>query len=178
MGFFMFKNTQIVKDISSSNIVDKCRTISLMAHAGDKNKHDGELYLLHVNRVSIFARELAPSYQINGVQLDPCIVEAIAWLHDVVEDTVVTLSDLNVLYSTEHSQQMVHTIISSVDALTKRKSEPNIEYYERVKLCGPYAVCVKMADMKDNFRRNHLIADPETQSRMAKKYSLGMSILS
>ena len=68
-------------------------------------------------------------------------VQAIAWLHDVVEDTNWTLHDLRSRFS--------HRIVDGVDAMTKREGETRREYVERVAL-NPDAVVVKLADIDHN----------------------------
>lgn len=42
----------------------------------------------------------------------------------------------------------------------------------------PIAARVKVSDLNDNFRRNHMITDDGKRLRMAGKYSLGLDILS
>lgn len=157
------------------NIVDAARQIAINAHGGDRNKHDGEIYLLHLDRVYVNVREA------GGTEIQ----QAIAWLHDVLEDTSMTIPRLGQIfvelvgnYGLKSTIGEDMDIIAAVDTLTKRKGESNEDYYHSVKL-NPDARFVKLnGDIKDNFRRNHLIADEETRLRMAKKYSLGVDILS
>lgn len=142
------------------NLVDDAMTVALRAHSGAVNKHDGEPYILHVQRVAIAVREAG---------LDE-LHQAVAWLHDVVEDTDVTLDDLAKIFWNEPE------LVTNVSALTKRKGITNEEYYKNL-LNFPIAARVKLKDIADNFRRNHLIADEGTKLRMAAKYSLGTDIL-
>lgn len=158
------------------SVVDHARTIALEAHSGDRNKHDGELYLLHVNRVAILTRTHFHSQGYEPWHVDTA--EAIAWLHDVVEDTTLTLNDIRViLVRAAIDAERVETIVQAVDGLTKRNGESNEEYYHRCRQ-NFWSREIKLhADMVDNFRRNHKIVDMETRARMAVKYSLGMDIL-
>lgn len=159
--------------IQGLGLVDVARTIALAAHGGDRNKHDGELYILHVNRVATGTRKT--SVGTAAAELG----EAVAWLHDVVEDTPVTLTMIHDILAAYNFLSMnVASVVSAVDALTKRKGEPNKDYYYRVKNNGWLPTCVKLADLKDNFSRNHMIVDEATKMRMAEKYSLGMWVLS
>lgn len=96
-------------------------------------------------------------------------MQATAWLHDTLEDTELTFPDLMIV--------MPNSIAMAVEILTKKKGESNETYYLRVRE-NPMARQVKLCDMTDNFRRNHLITDPDTRERMMKKYSLGFDILS
>lgn len=159
------------------NVVEIAQGIALEAHAGDKNKHDGELYLLHVHRVAVLTREYCDSHKMGADRRVDSV--AVAWLHDVVEDTSWTLNDIRTRFQQNLvGGNRVDRIVLAVDALTKRTGESNEEYYHRVK-ANWLARDVKLyADMVDNFRRNHLITDDATRARMAKKYSLGVDILS
>ena len=66
----------------------------------------------------------------------------IAVMHDLVEDTEVTLGDLINLGFSER-------VVIAVDALTRRDNESYWQYLERVKV-NPLAVIVKLADLEDN----------------------------
>lgn len=143
------------------HIVDKAMEMALVAHAGQVNNHDGELYVLHLQRVWIAVRDRG---------LDP-VHQAVAWLHDSLEDTELSL------YTIMNTFPQNPEIASSVAALTKNKGESNEDYYNRM-LDRPIAARVKaVGDIPDNFSRNHLILDEGTRLRMGKKYSLGLSIL-
>lgn len=139
-------------------VVDEAMKLALTAHFGHSNSHDGEPYVLHLNRVWILIRDF-------GYDDD---LQAAAWLHDSVEDTDLTLSEIE-----RHTNSRVARI---VDVVTKRKGESNEEYYRRVKR-DPDGTILKRADLHENFRRNHMIEDEATRARMGKKYSLGFDIL-
>lgn len=154
-------------------LIDIATQIALMAHGGDKNKHDGELYLLHVQRVAIGARSFA--LQLN---VDPDLAEAVAWDHDVIEDTAWALWNIrNVLENNAVNAEVVDRVIEAILLVTKKKGEDNLTYYAKIK-ANPLARAVKLADMTDNFRRNHKIKDEETRHRLSKKYSIGLDALS
>lgn len=151
------------------NVVDRAQAFALQHHFGVVNKHDGEPYVLHLHRVEMGVRNMLPGGVDQVDFLNNC--RAVAWLHDVVEDTEVTLLDLkNAGFDDE--------IIDAVDAMSKRQGETNEAYYHRVKR-NKIAAVVKLCDLHDNFGRNHLIeGDDEKRLRMAAKYSLGIDILS
>lgn len=169
------------------SIVDTAEHIALQYHGGDRNKHDGELYLLHVHRVVLLARDAAVTGSLgqfydydfwnpaNAIE----IIMAIAWLHDTVEDTPLTLIELRSQMLIDGcNPTLVEAVVDGVDGMTKRNGESNEDYYQRCKR-NPFSRFVKLkADMVDNFRRNHRITDPNTRARMARKYSLGVDILS
>lgn len=75
------------------------------------------------------------------VQLRDYYHATIALLHDVVEDTVMTLDAL--------SQQFPPTVVEAVDALTRREGETYKEYMRR---CAENrnAAKVKWVDLQDN----------------------------
>jgi (p)ppGpp synthase/HD superfamily hydrolase len=131
--------------------LQKAIEIAVEAHAHQKDKV-GKPYLLHV--FSVMAR---------GKSDDEKIV---ALLHDVVEDTDRTLSDLDAAGFAPH-------ILAAVDALTKRHGEPYNDFIERVKQ-NPLAVKVKINDLEDNMdiKRLPLVAekDVERLNRYLKAY--------
>jgi (p)ppGpp synthase/HD superfamily hydrolase len=99
------------------------------AHRGQKDRND-EPYIMHSLRVAA---------QLWGY--DELMV---AVLHDVIEDTDVTLDDLRKAGYPSH-------IVDAVDAVSKRKDidEPYSRYIRRVKE-NPLATKVKIADLCDN----------------------------
>lgn len=139
-------------------LLDTAIAIALRYHHGQVNKHDGEPYILHPHRVATRVRDagLPEDYQ------------AVAWLHDVLEDTELTFSELLTMVPSE--------IALAVLMLTKTKGMSNEDYYKM--LAGQrLAGTVKLFDIDENFGRNHLIEDDATRLRMAKKYSLGIDML-
>ncbi len=144
--------------------------IALEAHGGTINKHDGELYILHVHRVAS-----------NFNPVTEPLKYATAWLHDVVEDTEVTPWDIEgALFGAEDLSDLRNGaagfVRAAVDLLTKDGRLSNDEYYEQLRP-NPIARAVKIADIHDNFGRNHLIEDEETRLRLGLKYSKGIATL-
>lgn len=107
--------------------------LSIRAHEGQIDK-SGRPYFLHPLRVAMRLANCTPEER------------HAALLHDVVEDTPVTLDDLrNMGYSDE--------IIALVDLLTRRKpaGETHNQYIERLVTSGnAKALRVKLADVYDN----------------------------
>ena len=68
--------------------------------------------------------------------------QTVALLHDVIEDTSVTLDDLK-------GAGFSDDIITAVDCLTQREGERREEYIMRVSK-NPLATMVKLADLKHN----------------------------
>ncbi len=101
------------------------------AHKGQKRKN-GVPYIIHPIRVA---------YRIlnHGIKDKEIIVSAL--LHDVVEDTPITLEEIE--------EQFGKEVKEIVDALSKRKGETKKEYIERVKL-NEKAKFIKAYDSFDN----------------------------
>lgn len=89
--------------------------------------------------------------------------EAIAWLHDVVEDTDVQLADLRTQFPPQ--------VVDAVDAISHRPDELRADYYTRV-VSNPLARQVKLADIDDNTDpARTAVLDDATRSRLAAKYA-------
>lgn len=148
-------------------MVDTAMRLALEAHHGVVNKHDGEAYILHVHRV-------ASNFSDDTV--DQQLRKSVAWLHDTIEDTDLTVQDIATAMAGITTSEQLVAILDGVQAMTKRQGESNEDYYWRVKQ-NAIATDVKIADIHDNFGRNHRITDEATRLRMTTKYSLGIGIL-
>lgn len=92
-----------------------------------------------------------------------------ALLHDVVEDTDVTLEELAAIFPKE--------VVDAVALLTHPKSVPYMEYVEKLK-DNPIARAVKLADMTHNSDRTRLADDdPAAAWRWENKYKAAFEIL-
>ncbi len=108
-------------------MLNKAIELAHIAHKGQLDK-GGNPYINHPLRV------------MNNVEtIEEKIV---AVLHDVVEDSEVTLEDLRIA---EFSDR----IIAAVNAITKVEGEKREDYLQRV-MGNPIALRVKIADMTDN----------------------------
>jgi (p)ppGpp synthase/HD superfamily hydrolase len=135
-------------------------TIDLMVkcHMGQLDK-GGKPYYLHPLRVMMRIRNAA------------FIEQQAALLHDVVEDTSMTLDGLRGLgYS--------KGVIILVDLLTRRKGESHRDYMDRLVQSGNYgAICVKLADVTDNSSPARIAQLPEAERGMAKRYERDRGLL-
>ena len=86
---------------------------------------------------------------------------AVAWLHDSVEDTEVTLDDI--------SRYFGNTVLNAVSAITKVKEEPYDKYLLRVK-ANPIARLVKIADLTHNMDLSRLPVVTEKDLTRKEKY--------
>lgn len=124
------------------------RRIAEDAHAGQVDKL-GEPYIGHVSRVA--------------ERLEDPLDRPVAWLHDVVEDTSWTLSDLR-------EARIPLDLLADVDALTHYPGSPRDLYYRRLRQ-WPRAVRVKLADIADNTDPARLSRLPDTErKRLKEKY--------
>jgi (p)ppGpp synthase/HD superfamily hydrolase len=114
--------------------IEKALQIAARAHEGQKDK-EGLPYILHPLRV------------MQGVEGEPAQIVAI--LHDVVEDTPVTLEDLR-------QAGFAEEVLAAVQCVTHRKDEPYADYVVRCK-ANPVARQVKLADLRDNARLDRTI---------------------
>lgn len=114
--------------------LDVAINLARSAHAGQRDKL-GVAYICH---------PLAVMRGVTTVEQ-----KIVAVLHDVVEDTPVTLDYLRTLGFEEH-------IVQAVDAVTKRVGEPLKDSMARV-AADPLALVVKLADLAHN-------ASPERQA--------------
>lgn len=136
-------------------LIAVARGIAETAHEGQVDK-SGAAYIEHPRRVA------------ERVSGDPGAV-VVAWLHDVVEDTEVTLAEL--------AERFPPQIVAAVDAVTKRAGEAKADYYRRV-AADPLALAVKRADIADNTDPVRLGAlPPDTRERLRAKYAAALEQL-
>jgi hypothetical protein len=123
------------------DVVDKAKMVAYWFHK-DQTDMANKPYVGHLERVA--APFMHPSFPTAA---------AVAWLHDVVEDTPCTLADLMELGFSDE-------IRAAVEALTHEKGEPLEDYWARVK-ANPLARLVKIkGDIPDNsdpMRLEHLL---------------------
>ena len=103
--------------------------IAKLAHAG-QYRWSGDDYITHCKAVA--------------EAVDSDLEKTVAWLHDVVEDTAVSLVSLAKRGMSEH-------VIIAVAALTRGDRETYLAYILRVKKTET-ALAVKLADLQHNMR--------------------------
>ena len=87
-----------------------------------------------------------------------------AVLHDVVEDTTVTLDDLT-------AAGCPAPVLAALAAISKQPGEAQESYLARV-ASNPIALAVKRADIEDNMSPDRMARlDKETQERLRAKYT-------
>ena len=134
--------------------------MAVEAHEGQTDKL-GVPYIFHVINV------WQAICRIEGLE-NKADYETVALLHDIVEDTDVTLNEIDARFGSGIAQ--------AVAAMTKQKNERYADYLVRVK-ADPVARIVKLADSQDNYRRVPLLSDSETKARLLAKYENVFSVL-
>jgi len=130
--------------------LNKAIEIAAKAHIGQVDK-GGNPYILHPLRVMM-----------NFCGSESEAVKICAVLHDVAEDTDVTLDDLQ-------AEGFSEDIISALDCLTKRDAESYDEFISRV-LTDEIACKVKNGDLADNMDLTRIPNPTEKDKQRVKKY--------
>ena len=120
--------------------------IAKEAHAGQVDKA-GKDYILHPITVASY--------------MDTDVEKTIAYLHDVLEDTSVTVDELRNHFSNE--------IVDTVITLTHRKDESYFEYISRVST-SKLAKKVKTADLLHNLDITKIKEPTKTDYERLEKY--------
>ena len=142
-----------------ANLADALH-LAATAHADQFDKA-GLPYITHILRMvgTALTRGCAPD------------VPIVAALHDVVEDTCLTLDDLRECGFSER-------VVSAVDALTRRAGETYVAFIQRCSQAGAVARCVKLLDIGDNLDPRRLDRlDPASRRRLRDKYEAARDAL-
>ena len=127
--------------------VEKAIEIAARAHAGQVDKA-GQPYILHPLRVLLAVR--TPHERMAAA------------LHDVVEDTSVTLTDLE-------REGFPSEVIVAVQCLTKLPGESRLEAAHRAST-NPVARAVKLGDVMDNMDLSRIAEPTERDFARLKEY--------
>ncbi|MDU2065136.1 MAG: bifunctional (p)ppGpp synthetase/guanosine-3',5'-bis(diphosphate) 3'-pyrophosphohydrolase [Sporomusaceae bacterium] len=162
------KNTQIdelLKQIlanqpdSQKPLIEKAFHVAVTAHTGQK-RASGEEYIIHPLGVAKILAEL----QIDAVTISASL------LHDVVEDTAITLAEIEKDFGRE-----VAFLVDGVTKLSrmeyKSKEEQQLENYRKMFLAMAKdirVVLIKLADRLHNMRTLKHVP-PEKQQRIASE---------
>lgn len=135
--------------------VSKAEAIARIAHHGQTYGDGSDFFSKHIGEV---VQQLLrnPKATYGAV--------AVAYLHDVLEDTHVMAEQLVTLGINED-------LVDAVIALTRRPNERYFSYIDRVKL-NPVATMVKIADLHANLSNTDDEATRATRYRQAL-YELG-----
>ena len=140
---------EIQLDINAS-LVERARHVAVQAHAG-QTRWNGDAYVVHPIRVA------------DSLTTDD--EKVVGSLHDVVEDTDVTLVQLKSFGFTDEQQE-------AIDSVTKREGESYLDFVLRAK-ANPIGRRVKEADINDNLSD----LDGKRHKHHQEKYQLALWIL-
>lgn len=137
-----------------THLTNEAMKLAYTAHHGQVDK-SGIPYIFHPMHL---AEQMQDEY-----------TTCVALLHDVVEDTDVTLDTLANIFPKD--------IVDAVALMTHQKGEPYLDYVARIKE-NPIARAVKLADLQHNSDQSRLEnADAATLARYREKYSKAFEIL-
>jgi (p)ppGpp synthase/HD superfamily hydrolase len=136
--------------------VEDAIALAALAHRGQRYRSpESEPYIFHPLRVMLTCRE--PVDQMAAV------------LHDAVEDTDLHLRDLvEAGYQTD--------VVTAVDSLTRRVSEPYEDYIERVAE-NEVARRVKIADLRENLANNKRLPEAPGNAVRIDRYEAALARL-
>lgn len=134
--------------------LERAIAIAAMAHEEQVDKA-GMPYVLHPLRMML--------------SVDTPEARMAAVLHDVVEDTAVTLEQLR-------AEGFPEAVIEAVEALTKRDGEDYEAFVRRV-APNPIARKVKLADLRDNSDLSRITEPTERDRQRIEKYRRAIEYL-
>jgi len=134
--------------------LEQAISIASLAHEGQLDK-GGEPYILHPLRVMMHFKDERQ--------------RIVAVLHDVIEDTDITIQDLS-------DQGLSYELIKIILTLTRREDESYDEYLNRI-CYSRFAIKVKLADLEDNMDMSRIKNPTEKDCQRLAKYSIARSIL-
>lgn len=132
----------------------KAMKIAYAAHAGQVDK-TGVPYIYH------------PMHLAESMTDENAVITAL--LHDVAEDTDITIDDL--------AREGFHAdILTALTLLTHNPAEEYMDYVSRLSTC-PLARKVKLADLRHNSDVTRLDAIDEKMARRLEKYRRAIQLL-
>ena len=136
-----------------TDLTKKALAISFNAHKDQLDK-SGMPYVYHPYEVA--------------AQMDTEVETCVALLHDVIEDTDITLNYLATIFPKE--------VVDALRLLTHDSNVPYFDYIKRIK-SNPIATKVKLADLSHNSNLNRLNVVTKKDFERIEKYQKACSIL-
>ena len=136
--------------------LERAIALAAQAHEGQVDKA-GATYILHPLRMML--------------SVDTPEARVAAVLHDVVEDTPVSLEELR-------AEGFSEAVIGAVEALTKRpEEEDDYDAFIRRVAPNPLARQVKLADLRDNCDVSRIAQPSQNDWRRIEKYKRAIQYL-
>lgn len=137
-----------------NTLLESALRIAIKAHEGQTDKA-GKAYILHPLRIAS-----------NCSTIETQIV---ALLHDVVEDSSITLEDLK-------TSGFPDIIIDAIDSVTRRRNESYMDFVCRCSK-NPIGKVVKLLDLDDNMNIKRLSEISEADVKRLNKYKIAYDYL-
>ena len=156
----------VVPYISVDNLAE---LIMRYAHRNQK-RENGEDYANHPSSVADMFRYLFdPCHlEISGVSFEGA--QEVCLLHDVVEDTKITIDDLHDIFAYYgHKEYFNNYLKKPLESITHNKEDSYSDYIGEV-LKNPVASLVKMIDLQDNLFILGLISFDYKKYERAQNY--------
>jgi len=135
-------------------LIEKAEQIARKAHEGQTDKA-GQPYILH------------PLHVAGQMKSEEEII--VALLHDVVEDSDITLLDLR-------KQGFSYRVVDALSLLTHEEGVDYFDYIRDIKF-SPLATAVKLADLQHNSDLTRLVVVDDEAKRRVEKYEEAIKIL-
>ena len=145
------KKVKFYKDI---DMLNKAITIATKAHNNQTDKA-GQPYILHPLRVML--------------KLSNDIDRQVAILHDVIEDTNISIDDLR-------RERFEDNVLKALSFITRKKDEKYFDYINKVKQ-NCIAKKVKIVDLEDNMNLSRIQNITDKDLGRMKRYVKAYSIL-
>lgn len=160
---------------SSQSQAEFAESIAREAHAGQVDLA-GMDYVEHLKAVVVGVEEASgklaatgavPANQELAGRLDT--LRAVAWLHDILEDTELTAEDLS-------ARGVAPDVVGAVECMTHAEGEDYFDYICRVKE-NPLARVVKLSDLANNSDLSRLPEVTDRDLRRLEKYRRAQEML-
>ena len=139
--------------MSASRDVEGAKALAYSRHRGQTDKA-GLPYIQHPQRVA--------------ERMDTPEEAVVAWLHDTVEDTGLTVDKIKARFGEETAR--------AVDAISRREDETWEDYLDRV-IQNPLARKVKISDLIDNSNLSRIPHVTLKDVKRQKKYNRALFFL-
>ena len=154
------------------DLVEKAKALAKESHEGLTDKH-GYPYFEHLERVAVLVTRFATAVESvtpSGPETSEIdLYVAAAYLHDIIEDTLVTEGDLRLEF--RHDE-----LIEAVKLLTRGEGVAYSDYVVSIKnscfTSGAIARVVKLADLFD-----HLMGPTPCPESLVSRYEKSLYVL-
>jgi len=133
-----------------STDIEAAKALATGAHAGQTDKA-GLPYITHPERVAS--------------RLSTAEAQVVGWLHDTVEDTSITVQEIESQFGPETA--------AAVDAISRRDGEAWSDYIDRV-AANPVARQVKISDLIDNSNLSRIPHVTMKDVKRQAKYNMAL----